>query len=341
MIPNRSLEVLRAIVEDYISSNQPVGSKALLDRHPLGVSAATIRNDMALLEEEDLITAPHTSSGRIPTEKGYRLFVDKLGEIKPLSSSERSAIETFLGGATDLDEIVEKTARSLSSLTNNLALVQYPSFGKSKVRHIELIQLSDHRLLVMLITDSGRVQQSQIEFVEPIDLELMPEVRGRLNGMLFGGALTEVKLTVERLPEDFSPERRSFVQKVVESLQDLVDANRQERLVLSGAANLAKQDDAFGGELSSVLEAIEEQVVMLKLLNELNTDQHGVGLKIGSELGVAGIQHATLMAAGYQNGSTELSQIGVLGPTRMNYSGNIASVRAVARYLSQVLEENS
>ena len=124
MIPNRSLEVLRAIVEDYISSNQPVGSKALLDRHPLGVSAATIRNDMALLEEEDLITAPHTSSGRIPTEKGYRLFVDKLGEIKPLSSSERSAIETFLGGATDLDEIVEKTARSLSSLTNNLALVQ-------------------------------------------------------------------------------------------------------------------------------------------------------------------------------------------------------------------------
>jgi heat-inducible transcriptional repressor len=95
MIPNRSLEVLRAIVEDYISSNQPVGSKALLDRHPLGVSAATIRNDMALLEEEDLITAPHTSSGRIPTEKGYRLFVDKLGEIKPLSSSERSAIETF------------------------------------------------------------------------------------------------------------------------------------------------------------------------------------------------------------------------------------------------------
>ena len=341
MIPNRSLEVLRAIVEDYISSNQPVGSKALLDRHPLGVSAATIRNDMALLEEEDLITAPHTSSGRIPTEKGYRLFVDKLGEIKPLSSSERSAIAAFLGGATDLDEIVEKTARSLSSLTNNLALVQYPSFGKSKVRHIELIQLSDHRLLVMLITDSGRVQQSQIEFVEPIDLELMPEVRGRLNGMLFGGALTEVKLTVERLPEDFSPERRSFVQKVVESLQDLVDANRQERLVLSGAANLAKQDDAFGGELSSVLEAIEEQVVMLKLLNELNTDQHGVGLKIGSELGVAGIQHATLMAAGYQNGSTELSKIGVLGPTRMNYSGNIASVRAVARYLSQVLEENS
>ena len=157
MIPGRSLEVLRAIVEDYISSNQPVGSKSLLDRHPLGVSAATIRNDMALLEEEDLITAPHTSSGRIPTEKGYRLFVDKIGEVKPLSVSERRAIESFLEGANDLDDIVERTARALSQLTNNLALVQYPTLGKSRVRHVELIQVADFRVLVMLITDNGRL----------------------------------------------------------------------------------------------------------------------------------------------------------------------------------------
>ncbi len=127
MIPERSLEVLRAIVQDFISSNQPVGSKALLDRHPLGVSAATIRNDMALLEEEQLITAPHTSSGRIPTEKGYRLFVDRLSEVKPLSNAERAAIESFLSEANDLDDVVERTARSLAQLTNALAVVQYPS----------------------------------------------------------------------------------------------------------------------------------------------------------------------------------------------------------------------
>ena len=134
MIPERSLEVLRAIVQDFIYSNQPVGSKALLDRHPLGVSAATIRNDMALLEEEDLIKAPHTSSGRIPTEKGYRLFVDRLGEVKPLSIAEKSAMERFLAEANDLDDVVERAARQLANLTNTLALVQYPSLGKSTVR---------------------------------------------------------------------------------------------------------------------------------------------------------------------------------------------------------------
>ncbi len=341
MIPGRSLEVLRAIVEDYISSNQPVGSKSLLDRHPLGVSAATIRNDMALLEEEDLITAPHTSSGRIPTEKGYRLFVDKIGEVKPLSVSERRAIEIFLEGANDLDDIVERTARALSQLTNNLALVQYPTLGKSRVRHVELIQVADFRVLVMLITDNGRLQQLQVELPASFESDLLPEFRGRLNAILSGASLSDVRALLDRLPQDFLPVRRVFVQTVVETLQSMVDENRQEKLVLSGASKLAKHDEDFGGELSSVLEAIEEQVVMMRLLQEMQTDQYGVHLKIGSELGVAGVSHATLMATGYEATGLEAAKIGVLGPTRMNYSGNIASVRAVAKYLSNVLEANS
>ena len=163
MIPDRSLEVLRAIVEDFIRSNQPIGSKALLDRHPLGVSAATIRNDMALLEEEELIVAPHTSAGRIPTEKGYRLFVDRLGEVKPLSPGEKNAIESFLHQAEDLDDIVERAARQLANLTNSLAMVQYPSLGRSLVRHVEIIQVSDSRVLLMLITNTGRIQQVQLD----------------------------------------------------------------------------------------------------------------------------------------------------------------------------------
>ncbi len=341
MIPSRSLEVLRAIVEDYISSSQPVGSKSLLDRHPLGVSAATIRNDMALLEEEELITAPHTSSGRIPTEKGYRLFVDKLGEVKPLSPSERRAIENFLDGAHDLDDIVERTARTLSQLTNNLALVQYPTLGKSRVRHVELIQVADFRVLVMMITETGRVQQVQIELPASFEAELLPELRGRLNALLSGASLVDVKVILDRLQQDFAPERRAFVQNVVSTLESMVDENRHEKLVLSGASKLAKHDEDFGGELWSVLEAIEEQVVMMRLMQEMQADQYGVHLKIGSELGVAGVSHAALMATGYEATGVEAAKIGVLGPTRMNYSGNIASVRAVAKYLSNLLEENS
>jgi heat-inducible transcriptional repressor len=341
MIPERSLEVLRAIVQDFIYSNQPVGSKALLDRHPMGVSAATIRNDMALLEEEELIVAPHTSAGRIPTEKGYRLFVDQLGSVKPLSNAEKNAIEGFLASATDLEDIVEKTARQLASLTNSLALVQYPTLGRSSVRHIELIPLNESRVLLMLINESGRIQQIQIESASAVDESLVQEVRGRLNGMLAGGPLADVRLKLGSLSSEFSPERRAFVSQCVESLQSLVDANRQEKLVVSGSANLVKQGGDFSGELSSVLEAIEEQVVLLKLLNELQSDQHGVALRIGTEIGVEGLSNASLVVTGYENHGTEVAKLGVMGPTRMDYSGNIASVRAVARYLSRILESNS
>jgi len=341
MIPERSLEVLRAIVQDFISSNQPVGSKSLLDRHPLGVSAATIRNDMALLEEEELIVAPHTSSGRIPTEKGYRLFVDQLSDIKSLSSAEKSAIENFMNSANDLDDIVDRTARSLSQLTNTLALVQYPSLGRSAVRHIELIPLSDRRVLLMLITDSGRIQQLQVEADNDIADDLTQEVRGRLNGMLAGIQLSQVESRLEEMEAEFSLERRPFVGKIVQALRSLVEANRQEKIVISGAANLVRRDEDFSGELSKVLEAIEEQVVLLRLLDELHADQHGVGLRIGSELGLAGLSHASLVVTGYENRGTEVAKLGVLGPTRMDYSQNIASVRAVARYLSKTLESHS
>lgn len=338
MIPERPLEVLRAIVQDFVSSSQPVGSKSLLERHPLGVSAATIRNDMALLEDEQLITAPHTSSGRIPTEKGYRLFVDRLAEVKPLSSAEKVAIESFLESANDLDETVEKTARALSNITNALAVVQYPSLGKSSVRHVELIRVSDSRVLLMLISDSGRIQQLMVESKKVVEEELIQELRGRLNGMLIGLQLSAVKAKLAEIEQEFSPERRAFVSEAVKALLSLVDENRQEKIVLSGASNLVRQDADFSGELSKVLEMIEEQVVLLKLIDELHADQHGVGLKIGSELGLSGVESASLLVTGYENRGTEVAKLGVLGPTRMDYSSNISAVRAVARYLSKILE---
>jgi heat-inducible transcriptional repressor len=341
MIPERSLEVLRAIVQDFIYSNQPVGSRALLDRHPMGVSAATIRNDMALLEEEELIVAPHTSAGRIPTDKGYRLFVDRLGDVKPLSSAEKSAIEGFLASATDLDDVVERAARQLAQLTNSLALVQYPSLAQGSVRHIELMPFGSQRALLMLINDSGRIQQIQIEAGQEVDDSLIQELRGRLNGMLVGSKLSDVKRKLGSVSGEFAPIRKGFVDAVVEALQSLVEENRQEKLVVSGSANLVKQGGDFSGDLSSVLEAIEEQVVLLRLLNELQADQHGVALRIGNEIGVDGLSHASLVVTGYENRGAEVAKLGVMGPTRMDYSGNIASVRAVARYLTRILEGNA
>src|SRR6187397_2903274 len=153
MQEERRLAVLRAIVEDYVATEEPVGSKALVERHGLGVSPATVRNDMAALEDEGYITQPHTSAGRVPTDKGYRLFVDRLSSVKPLSPAEKRAIQTLLDGAVDLDDVVDRTVRLLAQLTRQVAVVQYPSLTRSTVRHVELVAIGGTRLLLVLITN--------------------------------------------------------------------------------------------------------------------------------------------------------------------------------------------
>src|SRR5215470_5981245 len=183
-VDERKLEVLRAIVEDFIATSEPVGSKALADRHHLGVLPATIRNDMAALEEEGLIAQPHTSAGRIPTDAGYRVFVDRMTSIKPLSGAERRAIETFLDDAVDLDDVLHRAVRTLAQLTRNVAVVQYPSLSRSKVRHIELVALTESRLMLVLITDTGRVEQRIVELPGPVGEAAVADLRVTLNAHL-------------------------------------------------------------------------------------------------------------------------------------------------------------
>jgi heat-inducible transcriptional repressor len=337
VIPERSLEVLRAIVQDYIASKEPVGSKSLVERHAFGVSAATIRNDMALLEDEDLIHAPHTSAGRVPTDKGYRLFVDRLSEVKPLSNSERLAIENFMSGSADLDESLNRTVRLLSQLTNQVAMVQYPTLGKSSVRHIELIPAADTRVLVILITDNGRIQQQVVELGPGFDETFIAELRAKLLSAISGAALTAVAEKIASLPTSFSGERSKWSKLIISNLIALVDENRQEKVILAGTSNLAKLEQDFQGSISPVLEAIEEQVVLLKLISEMQTENNGVSLRIGRENTLQELSSASVLVSEYESEGSAVAKIGLIGPTRMDYSTNISAVRAVARYLSKSL----
>lgn len=342
MISDRSLEVLRAIVTDYIANREPVGSKALVERHQLGVSSATIRNDMALLEEEELITAPHTSSGRVPTDKGYRVFVDRLGEVRKLQSAERQAIETFLVGSTDLDETLGRTVRLLAQLTNQVALVQYPTLGRAKVRTVELIPISPSRILLVLVTDSERVQEHVINLGAPADSTFIAELRARLATTLIGAELSVVADKLDGFVAGFaaargSDQRAGDVALIVDGLLAEVDANRQDKIIMAGAANLVRKGDDFAGSIGPLLEAIEEQVVLLRLMGELEASQNGVGVVIGSESNLEPFANATVVMSGYQAQGQEAAKLGVLGPTRMDYSSNIAAVSAVANYLSKTL----
>ena len=243
MTTDRRLEILRAIVDEYVQTQEPVGSKAIAEKNALGISPATIRNEMALLEEEGLITQPHTSAGRIPTDRGYRIFVDKLATVKPLSNAERRAIETFLSESHDLDELMKRSAKLLADITKQVAVVKYPIIGDSQGR---------------------------------------------------------------------------------------------EMMAISGTANLARSGD--GNSLSNILEALEEQVVLLRLLSDA---QETVHVTIGSEQPDANLQTTSLVTVGYGIDANPRGALGVLGPTRMDYAGSMAAVSAVARYIGRFITESA
>ena len=322
MTSDRRLDVLRAIVEDYVQTREPVGSKALVERHTLGVSPATIRNDMAVLEDSGYIHQPHTSAGRVPTDKGYRLFVDQISTLKPLSSAERTAITHLLEGAVDLDDVVERTVRLLAQHTHQVAVEQYPSLRHSALRHVELVPLSDRRLLVVIITDTGRVEQRAIELTTPIDPTVVAELRARINAGSIGRRVSEIGTSLEATTALFAPEHRAMVRAIV----------------MAGTANLARSDVDFSRTIGPVLEALEEQVVLLKLLHEMG-DDNMVSVSIGEENRHEGLSEASIVATAY--GGAEpgdgIAHLGVLGPTRMDYASAMSSVRAVARYLSRIL----
>src|SRR5687768_14161618 len=217
MVEDRKLAVLRAIVEDYVATEEPVGSKALVERHRLGVSPATVRNDMAALEEEGYITQPHTSAGRVPTDKGYRLFVDRLTTVKPMSAAERRAIATFLDGAVDLDDVVHRSVRVLSQLTRQVAVVQYPTLSRSTVRHVEIVSIGPNRLLVVLILSTGRVEQRLVEVTEEVADEELAALRSRINLAATGEQISIAAVALDALITGEQPASAATV-AVVETL---------------------------------------------------------------------------------------------------------------------------
>lgn len=338
MLDDRKVEVLRAIVEDYVATREPVGSKALVDRHSLGVSSATVRNDMAVLEEEGYIAQPHTSAGRIPTDKGYRVFVDRLSGLKPLSQPERRAISTFLEGAVDLDEIVTRSVRLLAQLTRQIAVVQYPLITRSTIRHVEIVAMAGTRVLLVVITENGRVDQAVVELPVELDAPTLASLRDQLNAKLAGQRLTEVSDRLADMTEQFAPEHRASVAAMVAALLENIAEAHDERVAVAGTANITAYGREFETGMRPLLEALEEHVVLLHLVGEA-TSPLAVNVRIGSENEHRALTTSSVVSSSYGTGGELLGSLGVVGPLPMDYPGTMATVRAVARYVSQILAE--
>ena len=333
---DRRFEVLRAIVADYVATHEPVGSKALVDRHQLRVSPATIRNDMAVLEDEGYIAQPHTSAGRIPTDKGYRLFVDRLSQVKPLSVGERRAIQSFLAEGVDLDDVLRRSVRLLAQLTRQVAVVQYPTLTRSGVRHVEVVALAPRRLLLVVIADTGRVEQRVVDTRSEVDEAAVTEIRTLLAAHVTGRRFTDALTALADLDKFASAGVAEPLADVVGVLRVALVDHPDERLLLSGTSHApgawADQPETLRG----VLEALDEQVTLLKLLAVLQAPD-AVMVSIGRENLDANLSGSALVSAGYGAGDMLMGGLAVVGPTRMDYPGTMAAVRAVARYVGEIV----
>ncbi|KAB1502412.1 heat-inducible transcriptional repressor HrcA [Corynebacterium sp. 320] len=331
----RRNEVLRAIVTDFIASHEPVGSKMLVDRHKLNVSSATIRNDMAALETEGYITQQHASSGRIPTAKGYRRFVDGIHDIKPLSRPERKAILDFLNNGVDLEDVLRRSAQLLAQLTRQVAVVQMPDLHRGRVKHCEVVKLGSHRVLLVLITDTGRVDQRNVDLMDPLPDEDVPHLRDIVNASMVGKTLDDACAAIaavarEAKGQEMPRELRRPVLAVATVLVETLLDRPTDKLILAGTPNLVRT-----GELTAVLEALEEQVVVLKLLSSARDLQ--VQVSIGEENEDDALHRASVVTTGYGTSEGAVGGLGVIGPTHLDYTGTISSVTAVAHYVSRIV----
>jgi heat-inducible transcriptional repressor len=340
MVSQRALDVLRVIVEDYVQSREPVGSKAIVERHDFGVSAATIRNDMALLEEANLIHAPHTSAGRVPTDLGYRRFVDTLGNVTPLTARQVSAIQRFLDESLDLDDFFGRSVKLLSDLTNQVAMVQFPTLGDERVAHVEIVSVSPSRAYCVLITSAGSIDRRVVDFETELDTETMSDLRARVGVTVSGVSLGDIDRAMGTLASSTPPALRRAVEVLRTALRLQVDSHRRDKLIVAGTPKLVRADNDFQRSVAPVLDAIEEQVTLLRLFGEMRSAAGDSGVRIGREM-EDDLSDTAIVSRAYSSMGGDQARIAILGPTRMNYPLNMAAVEAVARYLSRVLGDDA
>jgi len=338
-LDERKARVLHAVVHDFIQHAEPVGSKALVERYALGVSPATIRHELADLEQQGYLSHPHTSAGRVPTDSGYRYYVDSLSGVGRLARAQEGTIARYFDGVADLEETLARTSVLLASLTEYTAMVVPPALDRSRFRHVELVALGPRVVLLILILDSGRIEKRMIELpadADPFDLEAL---RRQLNEALEGERLTRAGQRLGLLAERVPPDWRPVVDPIVDAIELVAGDRTSDRVFLGGQAHLARPK-AFPGleTVHALYEVLEQQMVLVRLLAAAIGSEE-LAVTIGSENAIQAMQACSLVTARYPAGGAA-GTIGVLGPTRMDYLRAMTAVQAVARYLSDVLDDD-
>ncbi len=345
---DRSREILRHIVDSYVESGEPIGSRTLSKRLNVDLSPATIRNVMADLEDAGLLFSPHTSAGRLPTEAGLRLFVDGILEIGNLTEDERQSIDIQCAGSpNNLEGLLEDATSALSGLSRCASLVLAPKTG-SPLRHIEFVNLSPGRALVVLVTESGIVENRVIQTPRGMPPSGLVEATNYLSARLVGRSLSEAYEEIMAELDSHRTELDELTTRVVESglamwAGDGAGGGQQGSLIVRGQAHLLEDVTAVADleKIRALFTALETKEEMLRLLSLTDTAE-GVKIFIGADNTLFNLAGCSMIVGPYKNAEeTIIGAIGVIGPTRMNYAHIIPMVDYTSKLISRLLGQQS
>jgi heat-inducible transcriptional repressor len=334
-LTERQQELLRHVVEEYVATGQPAGSKTLVERGGLALSTSTVRSDLAELERLGLLMHPHTSAGRVPTEHGYRLFVD---ELLTRSTARPPAFPLSLAAArTEVEEALQATSEMLSQVTRLLAVVSAPRLESATVRHVEVLALQPDVVMVVVILSTGAISKLRVGYPEPVDPGLLAWASDYVADQLVGNRLGSRALRLAFEDPSLGRRERLFLH-AIRGVFDEANADDRQLFVGGSAGLLDELRTEEIGAYRSLMEALEKRVALLDVLAE-RLDPQRVFARVGEELDQPGLRDLALVGATYGRAHQTLGAVSLVGPLRMDYEKALRSVRAAAYELSRFVEE--
>ncbi|MBR5329057.1 MAG: heat-inducible transcription repressor HrcA [Firmicutes bacterium] len=334
----RKQKVLRAIIMDYINTAEPVGSRTIAKKYDLGVSSATIRNEMSDLEELGLIEQPHTSAGRVPSDKGYRYYVDHLMDEDDLVSGERDLIRSFFTDRMNrLDQLYHETCKVLSELSPYVTMIMTPTKSTGSLQQLQLMPITPFQAVLVIVTDVGLVHHRTVDFPVPVSKERLAEIGDILLAKLKGRSIGDVNTTLMKEISGELQAELDIVDSIFEMMSDAMKSSGEEKIFMEGTLKILNQPEFNDvNRVKEVLSFLQEEDILKELLHGKN----GIGMNftIGDELSSEKINRCSMVTCTYSINGNTMGNIGILGPTRMEYGKSASLIREVAKQLSNVLE---
>lgn len=341
ILNDRKIKILEAIINDYIATAEPIGSRTIAKKYNLGISSATIRNEMSDLEELGFIVQPHTSSGRIPSVKGYRLYVDRLMHSRELTSEETILFQNIISSNINhIDYLMQQTAKALAMLTNYTTIVSEPKSKCSKIKHIQLVPLDESSIIAVIVNENKSVKNHVIRMKDVPNIEELNKISAVINQYMKHNCINEMKYNIKEDNNEFSKENLELIKLVLKTVSETFKQENNVQLYTSGVKNILAFPEFSDLEKAKIIfQTLEEKDMLITLLDQRNNEYNdSIQILIGDENNLEQMKDCSIIKTEYKLGDDSFGSIGIIGPTRMNYAQVVSVLNGIVKNINDVIK---